>query len=209
MVDDALGQLADAGFDLVHAFDAHAAARTPGWERLADGDRLGLLVGNTRALWPRFVAARADPELAAAPHPLDRYTERTLAAAFPAAPIFYGHRAYADGFLPMQRLAVATGLAAMAPTHLVVHPIYGPWFALRAVVTLPGAPPTRAPIPRPCTCTGACTAALERARGSGRWQDWLAVRDACTLRAWRYGDEQVDYHYRQAWAGSGLATPAS
>jgi hypothetical protein len=25
--------------------------------------------------------------------------------------------------------------------------------------------------------------------------DWLAARDACSLRSWRYPDEQVHYHY--------------
>nr|MBA3453558.1 hypothetical protein [Deltaproteobacteria bacterium] len=90
----AIARLADAGFDLVHAFDPALAAREPGWERLAGAPGVGLLVGNTRALWPRFVAAMRDPVLAAESDPLDRYTERTIEAAFPDAPILYAHRAY-------------------------------------------------------------------------------------------------------------------
>lgn len=195
----AIDQLAEAGFDLVHAFDAHAAAREPGWGCLAGGDALGLLVGNTRALWPRFVAAMTEPALAAEAHPLQRHTERAIEAAFPSAPAYYAHRRYADAFLPFQRLAVATGLGALAPSQLVIHPIYGPWFALRAVVVVPGVPPARAPIASPCACTGACHAALEAARGSSDWRPWLAVRDACGLRAWRYGDDQIRYHYTRAW----------
>lgn len=195
----AIARLADAGFDLVHKFEAAAAAREPGWEHLGTARRVGLLVGNTRALWPRFVAAMRDPALAAQSDPLDRYTERTLEAAFPGAPIEYAHREYGDAFLPFTRLAVATGLGALAASNLVIHPIYGPWFALRAVIVVDGQPPVRLPIAPPCTCMAACRTALAAALGSTSWEAWLAVRDACSLRAWRYPDEQIRYHYTKQW----------
>ena len=221
-MDASLARLAAAGFYLAHAFDAGAAAREPGLELLAgepppaDDDapadpapspaapaRLGLLVGNTRALWPRFVAALAAPALAADPHPLQRYTEETVDAAFPGARIYYGHRRYGGAFLPLQRLAVLTGLGALAPSHLVVHPVYGPWFALRAVIVVPGTPPPPSPpIAQPCRCGPACAAALAAARaavGPDVWRAWLAVRDACTLRHHRYSEDQIRYHYTRAW----------
>jgi methylmalonic aciduria homocystinuria type C protein len=188
--------LAAAGFDIAHAFDAAAAAHEPGLAALAGESRLGLLIGNTRALWPPFTAALADPELAGQPDPLDRYVERTLDAAFPPpARIFYGHRRYAGGFLPLQRLAAATGLGALAPHHLVIHPIYGPWFALRAIAVMAGEPPARQPIAKPCTCSAACGDRFARAMASMDWRDWLATRDACELRAWRYSEDQVEFHY--------------
>jgi len=193
-------QLAEAGFDLVHAFDTAIAAREPGLERLAGRERRGLLIGNTRALWPRFVAAMRDPALAGDGDPLERYTEQTIATAFPGARAYYGHRRYDGAFLPMQRLAVATGLGALAPNQLVIHPIYGPWFALRAVVVLDGEPPPAcAPIVQPCRCDASCATALEAALASSHWRAWLAVRDACALRAWRYSDEQIEYHYTKVW----------
>lgn len=197
----AIDRLADAGFDLVHAFDAAAAAREPGWEFLADGAlRVGLLVCNTRALWPRFVAAMRDPAVAAEPDPLDHFTERTIEAAFPGAPIYFGHRADGSGaFLPFTRLAVATGLGALAASHLVIHPTYGPWFALRAVVLVAGKPPVRAPLRSPCSCGPGCKTALASALASTSWEAWLAVRDACGLRVWRYSDEQARYHYTKEW----------
>lgn len=194
-MDDALAR---AGFDLVHAFDAHAAAREPGWERLAAGPRLGLLVANTRALWPVFSAARR-----AERDPLDRYTERTLTDAYPSAPIYFTHRAENGAFLPFTRLAVATGFGALAPSHLVIHPIYGPWIALRAVVLLEGEPPVRAPIAQPCVCAEPCREALAAALPSTDWHAWLAVRDACPLRAHRYGDDQIRFHYATAWSHVG------
>jgi methylmalonic aciduria homocystinuria type C protein len=205
-----IARLIEAGFDLVHPFDADAAAREPGLGLLAapagDG-RLGILVGNTRALWPRFIAALARPELAADPHPLERYTEATIDAAFPGARIYYGHRRYGGAFVPLQRLAVATGLGALAPSHLVIHPVYGPWFALRAVVLVDAAaPPARPPIGQPCRCGPACAGALAAAlaaRGPGAWRAWLGVRDACALREHRYGEDQIRYHYLRVWpAGS-------
>ena len=130
---DALAALAAAGFDIAHTFDAVAVARELGLAPLGAA-RLGILIGNTRALWPPFTAALRDPALAAERDPLDRYTERAIDAAFAPARIYYGHRRYDGAFLPLQHIAIATGLGAMAPSRLVIHPIYGPWFALRAVV---------------------------------------------------------------------------
>lgn len=193
---DALATLAAAGFDLAHTFDAAIAARAPGLAILDGTARLGILVGNTRALWPAFEAALRDPRLAADPDPLDRYVERAIAASFaPATRIYFGHQRYAGAFLPLQRLAQLTGLGAIAPSQLVIHPIYGPWFALRAVVVLDGAPPARQPIDQPCRCAAACTDAFARAQHSHDPRDWLAVRERCALQAFRYPDDQIAYHY--------------
>jgi hypothetical protein len=196
---DALATLAAAGFDLAHRFDAEAAARAPGLGVLA-GARVGVLIGNTRAVWPAFQAALDDPAIAGDPDPFDRFTERVIASGFATGTrIYYGHRAYDGAFLPLQRLAALTGLGAIAPSQLVIHPIYGPWFALRAVVLLAdtsdGDPPAPRPIAQPCQCTAACTAAFARAQHTRDPADWLAVRDACSLRAFRYGDAQIAYHY--------------
>lgn len=184
-------RIAEAGFDLVHAFDAGSFAGVAGFELLAGPERLGLLVGHTRALWPAFQAARRDE-----PDPLDRYTERTLEAAYPGARIYYGHRPYAGRYVPLGQLAAAIGVGALAPSHLLIHPVYGPWLALRAVVLLAGEPPVTAPVVAPpCQCGVACQQALATALTSRSWRDWLAVRDACSLRAHRYSDEQIAFHY--------------
>jgi len=195
--------LAEAGFDLVHAFDPAPLAGEPGLAMLADpARRCGWLVGNTRALWPAFVAARAaDRELAAAPDPLDRYTERAIerAIAGTTGRAWLGHRRYDGAFVPLQRLAELVGLAARAPIGLAIHPVYGPWFALRAVVLGDGEPIARAPIARPCECGAACMQALARAqaaRGPDAARAWLAVRDACPVgREHRYSEAQIEHHY--------------
>jgi methylmalonic aciduria homocystinuria type C protein len=184
--------LADAGFDVTQELDLGATG-------IAGLEGRGLLVGNTRALWPIFVAARAlDPALLASRDPLDLYTEHTITRAFPGARTWFAHRQYDGAFLPFQRIAVTAGLGALAPTQLVIHPVYGPWFALRALVALDGDPPP----PRPALtyhCTGECEVRLAEALQARDWRAWLAVRDACCVgREFRYGDSQLAYHYSKA-----------
>ncbi len=186
--------LADAGFDIAHAFDTAVVAS---FVPALAARRCGVLVGNTRALWPPFVAACArDRALAASSDPLDRYTELEISRAFPNAPIWFGHRRYDGAFLPFQRVAVATGLGVLAPTQLVIHPVYGPWFALRAIVLVDEPPPLPRPLPTVSCCTSDCAARLDVALASRDWQAWVAVRDACNVgREYRYPDEQITYHY--------------
>jgi hypothetical protein len=185
--------LAEAGFDIAHRFAVDAIANEPGLEQLA-GAPLGILIGNTRALWPKFVAAL--PALDRQ-HPLDDYTERTIRSILPpGARCYFAHRRYAGTFLPFQRLAVAAGLGSRSPTQLVIHPTYGPWFALRAVVVCSGSPPPTAPIATVCQCSAACQDAMTQAVASHDWRDWLAVRDSCAIgRTWRYSEDQIHYHY--------------
>jgi methylmalonic aciduria homocystinuria type C protein len=177
--------LAAAGFDILAPFDG----------ALVDPRRrAGLLIGNTRALWPKFVAAQP-----AGPDPLDRYVESAIDPLVPeGGRVVYAHRQYAGSFLAFQPLAVAAGIGSLSETHLVIHPVYGPWFALRAAILVPGDPPAAAPCPRVCRCDAPCREALARARGSTDWRAWLAVRDACPVgREHRYSDDQLAFHYIQ------------
>jgi hypothetical protein len=190
--------LADAGFDIVHRFDARAVSRELGLDL---GGPLGILIGNTRALWPIFLA-RADLDVA---DPLDRYTERVIEAVAPGLRCWFAHRRYAGAFLPFQRIAVAAGLGTKSPTELVIHPVYGPWFALRAVLTGEGAPPARARLAPVCRCEAVCHDAMTRAvaaQGPDSWRAWLAVRDACTAgQTYRYDEDQLVYHYTKRMLG--------
>jgi methylmalonic aciduria homocystinuria type C protein len=208
---------AEGGFDLCAATTAaDYNVRVPDELRMADWGRpraLVVVIGNTRALWPAFAAALAtDPELAADRHPLDRYAASTITSAVEAT---RGGVRAAVYFAPeppprrvaLARLAEAAGLATIAPCQLAIHPVYGPWFALRAAVVLDvdGPPPTPPPA-RPCDCARGCQPALDRALAAGspttgselraQWELWVAVRDACPVgRDHRYSDEQVRYHY--------------
>jgi methylmalonic aciduria homocystinuria type C protein len=201
------------GFDL-------AAPLRVGWyndavgvrARLPDYGRpssLAVLIGNTRAFWAPFLAALGeDSALAADPNPVEAFSLRCIAAAAHATAVPCEIRwAHQVGVrtVAIQRLAEIAGLAWLAPSNLCVHPSYGPWIALRAVVVFdvegpPGPPPG---IGDPCgACAQACGPAFHRALHGGSaqepepWRAWLAVRDACPLgRAHRYGDDQIHYHY--------------
>jgi methylmalonic aciduria homocystinuria type C protein len=202
------------GFDLIQPFavgwynDAvEEPLRLPDF---GDSGRLGLLVGNSRALWPVFVdALREDPTLLEARNPIETYVMRVVDAGVRGLPVRSSARwAHSIGrdMVAMQRLAEISGLAALAPANLSVHPQFGPWIALRAAVVLdlPG-PVERPHMPLACdACQRGCLPAFQRARASwlgsatsdNGWRLWLAVRDGCPLgREHRYCDEQIAYHY--------------
>lgn len=195
-------RLAPVGIDIVHPYST-------AWIEGGARDGLGLLIGNTRALWEPFVAAcRADARLAVAADPLERYCETRIGAALTALPVAAVGWAHGPApHLPIQQLAVRSGLAALSPVGLCIHPTYGPWFALRASVTLDCAGPAGDPAPatlRCADCAHACVPPFERARVAqvGRagiadtWPLWLSVREACPVgREHRYGEAQIRYHY--------------
>lgn len=212
---------APSGLDLVQPFrvDWYNTVVDPTY-RLPDlgrPDALGILIGNTRALWPLFLAAlAADPSLRDAADPIERYTvDRVRSAVQMLAQrweIRWAHEA-PPRRVAIQRLAHLAGLAHLSVSGLNVHPRYGPWIALRAVVVVdvdgPPAPPPEPP--NPCTdCAHACLPLFERAVAALRehtsdqpglgetWRLWLAMRDACPVgREHRYGDDQIGYHYRK------------
>jgi cyanocobalamin reductase (cyanide-eliminating) / alkylcobalamin dealkylase len=209
---------ADAGLDLTCAFNVRAynlqAAQN---EKLFDfgrPDALGVLIGNTRRLWPVFKRAfEAEPALQGDPNPLDAYVTGTLrklgARLGPPCQLLFAHATAPKAF-PFQRLADAVGFATVSPSHLAIHAEHGPWIALRAVllVDVEGPPPTLSRPLSPCRgCRAPCVPALEHALSvtaeplseasiAERADDWIAVRDACPVgRGSRYGSEQLTYHY--------------
>jgi cyanocobalamin reductase (cyanide-eliminating) / alkylcobalamin dealkylase len=209
---------ARAGFDLVQPlqvgwYNTRVAAPLR-LESFGSGANLGLVVGNTRALWPAFLEAlAADAALAASPHPLDTYTARCLAGLTTglgcAASLRLAHDT-GQGLVAMQQLADAAGLAYLTETHQSVHPVFGPWLALRAAISFPvpgpAGPPPR--LPHPCGgCAGRCAPSFERACASieampseanmrANWAHWVAWRDSCPVgREHRYSEGQLRYHY--------------
>lgn len=203
---DLLGALRDAGFGITASLPwAEALAVAPALGAEADTATSCLLVGNTRDLWPRFVASyQADASLRASRDPFDQFVEAQLQRCAGDRAIKYAHRSYAHGFLPMQRLAVAAGLGVLAGTQLVIHPVCGPWISLRAVILLTPtdavvSPIAAAPACEPPTCNHRCEPLFQLAKQRGaaaHWRDWLAPRTACSVGSnWRFSDEQIIYHY--------------
>ena len=193
-------------------YDAEVAPE----HRLPDVGRpraLALVIGNTRALWPHVRdAVAAGTSDAVDGHVQAAVRDAVDAALAPLSPRPRFEIRFAPELPPrriaMQRLAHVAGLAWLAPSHLCVHPVFGPWIALRAAVVIDvEAPRSRRTAPQPpCDCASGCQPAFERALAAGpprdhaelrrHWELWLAVRDACPVgRAHRYGDEQIRYHY--------------
>lgn len=219
-----------AGFDVVHPFgvDAYndAASAEHRLPRVSGSGGEGFLVGNTRGLWPAFLEAlRAEPARLEREHPLDAYTEERLAhaaAAFDAEHIILWAHEPPPSAVPVQRIAQATGLAWLSPSHLSIHPEFGPWLAFRAVVLVAGSVPADTspslPCPDPCNrCAKPCVPALADALAASATlgHDAVAehfalfrrVRDVCPEGlAHRYGEVQLRYHYtkdRTLLRGSG------
>ena len=205
-----------AGIDLVRPFAVHwYNEKVPLEQQLPTFERhpcLGILVGNTRALWPRFLhAARVDSALLERDDPIDGYVEAALNDACAGLSTrwqcFMAHGARG---LAIQRLAQHAGLAYLSPGHLSVHPTFGPWIALRAAIVVDvDGPRGEAPsMSAPCDdCATRCEPAFARAAATlvepvnqaavtPHWQLWVAARDACPLgREHRYDDLQIGYHY--------------
>jgi len=219
--------LAPRGLNLIGAasVDAYDAAVPPAHalRRLAPEARTALVVGNGGGdLW---AASRAFRERHAGPDPIDRYTETVVDEAvsqvcgamrvrvvypfrFPAEPVSF------------MRLAACAGLGRPSLVGVLVHPVYGPWIALRAAVLIPVV--ETAPRPAdgfdPCpTCTeracvaacpgGAVTAAgwdvprcaAERARPDERCAERCHARFDCVVgREHRYPADALAYHQSRA-----------
>lgn len=121
-----------------------------------------IIIGNTKQLWHKFITNyQADSLLQSSSQPLDSYTTYAIEASIPlhantlspptTSPdqswrrrlsgtfsIGYGHLPDKHGnYYPLQRLAHESGLAYFhAKSHLNLHPVYGPWIALRAVMVV-------------------------------------------------------------------------
>jgi len=214
-------RLAAAGLDLVQPLNAswYDAVVAPEYRLPAPGgrsDRLALVVASSRAFWDPFRAClRAEPERLDRSDPIDDYVADVVHAALAGLPVAHEVR---FSFEPpprrvaMQRLADVSGLAPLTPAMLCIHPVYGPWIALRAaiVLDLPGvAGPAPVPAPPACVraCHESCMPALARAQAASapdaaadpvapRWDLWVAVRDACPVgREHRYPEPLLRYVY--------------
>ncbi len=171
-------------------------------------DATVLVLGNTRALWPhleRFVCDN-DP----LDDPVDTYVmhavRQATADVIDVVDVRFSHEP-PPRRVAIQRLADRAGLAWLSPSHLCVHPIFGPWIALRAAIVL-ARPLVDVPAAAhaPCDCAANCLPRLRDAIAAGEptsneemvanWELWLAMRDACPVgREHRYGQDQIRYHY--------------
>lgn len=205
---------AASGFDLsaVTAVGLYNATVEDPYRLPGDDGAAVVVIGNTTVLWP-FVTDYVKSQPVQPADPIDRYTEQTIRAAVavhvppPAViDIRFAHEP-PPRRIAIQRLAAIAGMAWLSPSHLCVHPVFGPWMALRAAIVLDHEPATiGAPIEAPCRCEDNCLPRFEEAIAAGEpktaddlrehWRLWLATRDACPVgRRHRYPEEQIEYHY--------------
>lgn len=229
--------LAPLGFDIVGVADPSAYDRIVDEARRigtrAPWARSAVVVGNGGgSLWRRVVAwAEERGGLAALADPIDEYTERTVtpcvarvldAAGVRGELVFVFPQEGASPALSFVDLAAVAGLGAPSLLRVLVHPVFGPWMALRAVVLCDVE--MRAPRPAdgfdPCpgcrerACVAACPAGAVRAASgwdllacvdhrlaSGDCAERCHARFDCVLgREHRYAPEAAAHHHRRAWA---------
>lgn len=170
--------LREGGLDLFQPFSvAWFNERAPEEHRLPtfeQSDALGVVVGNSRALWQKFLRHRPErngedsrhPD----PDPLDDYVEHLVDEGLrrvrsQAGPLrtsaLYAHQTQPRP-IAIQHMAHAVGLAHLGPAHLSVHHRFGPWIALRAVVCFGLSTEALPSDPAPNVCAG-CDAPCRRA----------------------------------------------
>lgn len=181
-----------------------------------------LLIGNRGgAMWKAFSAA---PEFGdGAPHPLDRWTLRVIGEI--GAGLNLSHEMlfpFGPTLWPFQRWARRAMGIGPSPLGILIHPQFGLWHALRAVIAFPGLGVEireTEPAAHPCDdcrdkpCLSACPVgafegsgfAVAACRGHlcrpDREPDCMRLgclaRAACPVgRQWRYRDEQIRFHMR-------------
>ena len=209
--------------------DRYDAAVPAPWRSasLCPEARTAALVGSGgRALWEAF---RRSPEFGTEPDPLDAYTGRVVAAAAgeferarPRSRIRVSLAFERQGGVHADFIALAeqARLGARSRLGLLLHPTYGPWLSLRAVVLTdwpkgpekPVAPEGFDPCagcPAPCAtaCPGRALAAshFDVARCGGHRKidpgcaEACAARGACVVgREHAYLPEALAHHMRHA-----------
>jgi len=152
--------LAPVGLNLIGVAPAAALGRGV-LERFLPGAASAIVIGNGGgAFWRAFEAARQDE-----PEPLDAFTRRVIegravpvvARACGTPRVVYPF-APPDETLPFMRLAVCAGLGRESLLGVLVHPVYGPWIALRAALLVP----VTLTAPRPAADFDPCPGCRER-----------------------------------------------
>ena len=186
----------------------------------SDGSGLpALLVGNSKSLWPFFMEdIRAKEDISS--DPLDRFVQAKVNEALEEVcvtrsevEVFYSFETAPDRLIAFQRLADVCGVAYLEESiHLCLHPTFGPWFALRAIIVFKSA--SDASMDVPLQMPARVQIAVdpdERQRGEmllskaieakqkkepDAWRIWVNMRDAFSNgKEHRYSDHQLQYHY--------------
>ena len=212
--------LAMDGFDVVHAVDVrwynahikeHSLPLNPLPTKFCGVERpegaLCFLVGNSAALWPKFLewlGNKEKPEDVV--DPLDDYSTECISEAIweltregdISWDTFYVAGEVPERLVSMQRVALTAGLCYHdAETQLAIHPTFGAWVAFRAVVVI-DAPSGLGATPPPrldCLLGEEEKAAAREAMAAA-----LRASDEANLCTQLHGEKGMETDVRLAWA---------
>jgi len=151
-----------------------------------------VIASGGRALWDAFARA---PEFGAVPDPLDAYTRRVIEAAAveldPGALALFAFERRAGVYADFVELGRLAALGVPSRLRLLLHPVYGPWISLRALVLTSAEWEEGAPLAfDPCRdCPAPCAAASTHE----------AARRACVVGPEHvYGEAALAHHAHHA-----------
>lgn len=203
--------LEGSGLDLtgaapIDAYDARAPEPLRSARLLPAARSVVIVASGGRALWPAFRAWLDEGGgRAALPHPLDAYVAGALDradAALAAAGVAF--RRFEPTFtapiaLDFRALGELAGLGVLGPFGMLIHPRFGPWWALRGAYLVGADVAAPAALPAPCAgCPAPCVA--DRAPSDDLARATIAARERCVVGAeHRYTDAQLAFHYGRAY----------
>ncbi|KJE95690.1 hypothetical protein CAOG_06117 [Capsaspora owczarzaki ATCC 30864] len=230
LVQELAASLRTHGFDLIQAFqvqryntavqEKHASqnptAPLPSdrlMETFGRTATLGVLVGNTKAMWNPFLSYLVERDFHNAPfaNPVQQYTKQVIDEALsslgpnrPSSRVRYDFSGHPN-FVDLQLLGSVSGATYYHPTTVLsIHQQFGPWVAFRAAISLDvpfeATEQQQQPVPNPVPeLEGAAAEAMAIAmQHLSSPQRWIDVRNAITAphaQEHRYTDSQLQYHY--------------
>ncbi len=126
--------LLDYGFLLLAGFHPEAEDNLPDAAPGAP-TRTVFLVGNAGSvLWPRFCK---DWQAFDSSDPLDHWTEQVIGSVAERHQMGVVYPFRGPPYYPFQTWALRAGGVSRSPLGVLVHPLYGPWFAYRGALLSP------------------------------------------------------------------------
>lgn len=167
-------------------------------------DKLGMLIANSKAIWPHFQRWHRALEQPIA-NPFDQFIAEQLQSALDEANIKPNDIYYVQDMtrlVAFQRLAQTTGICMFDnDIHLCVHEKYGPWFGLRALLVLEEQGPQCERPTAPVIVLDeeeikASVKCMEAALAGEGWQMWAQMRQCISYgKKYAYSKSQLEYHH--------------
>lgn len=193
------------GFSIVHPFctnwyNDYVKQRVPGVKNLIEleKNRVGLLIGNTKSIWPKF-KNWYDKEGYNIANPFDTYVTKSISKAVHEDGMIYWGYETQNYLIALQQVARVSGFAYLDPNlHLCVHPQFGSWFSLRAVLLLPN----ECFLPKPIEVDSLVTQEEQEEIKqlslveNPDWKHWVKLRSVPQIgKNEKFSEEQILYHY--------------